>query len=616
MGKLTIFSGCGILGAILPGSKFVPEDLKNRFNSMLDSIKHRGPDGSGVYCKDNIILGHRRLSILDISNKGCQPMTRDHLTITFNGEIYNYLEIRNTLQSLGYSFTSETDTEVVLRSYQEWGAEALNKFNGMFAFAVWDEKNKHLFCAKDRLGKKPFYYYSDNHIFIFGSEIQPLLLSGYVDAKIDHESFTHQLFATSFLETDATRTLIKNVKSIAPGHYMYLYPNGDLKHTKYWDIPEQKLNIETDKKKLISTLEDLFNDSIRLRMISDVPVSAFLSGGIDSSLINLFACKQAKEVLTSITIAYSDGGSDPYSNSEDLDLFYSKAFIKHINHKINHKIIPITSSDITIETIDSIIDLASISDDDRMISIYKNYECVKNLGLKVVLNGQGADEIMCGYIGLEPFYKTVFDVQKADTEIIENMFPARTIVKPAILHPNIKNEASKVYRQVFECYKALPGNPDEKVHRFLTKTQLARILQMEDFLSMRCSVESRLPFLDYRIVEFAFGIPFHNHYHSATRTGKILLRNVASSYLPGSITNRPKQAFPSSRSQAKFDQLLSIFRINHQAILSCELIKEYFDNEMLSNAKQTLSLHELWFILVVWRLEIAIKSKININYRN
>jgi len=605
--KLNVFSGCGILGVIIRGSKVIPEEFTKRFGIMLDSIKHRGPDGFGIYCKDNILLGHRRLSILDISDKGSQPMTRDHLTITFNGEVYNYKEIRSVLKGEGYSFTSETDTEVVLRSYQKWGAKALNKFNGMFAFAIWDDKNQLLFCAKDRLGKKPFYYYSDDSIFIFGSEIQPLLLSGYVDAEINHESFTHQLFATSFLETDVTRTLIKNVRSIAPGHYMYRYPNGELKHTKYWDIPEQKINIDTDKKKLITTLEELFDDSIRLRMISDVPVSAFLSGGIDSSLINLFASNQTRETLTSITIAYSEGGSDPYSNSEDMDLSFSKAFIQHINHKINHKIISINSSDITIESIDSIIDLASISDDDRMLSIYKNYECVKNLGLKVVLNGQGADEIMCGYIGLEPFYKIIFDVQNPDNEIIKNMFPTRTIVKPHILNKNVYDLATNVYEQVYEYYRSQSGNHDEKTHRFLIKTQLSRILQMEDFLSMRSSIESRLPFLDYRIIEFAFGIPFHYHYHAESRTGKVLLRNIASAYLPDYITNRPKQAFPTSRSQDKFNQLMSIFNYNKQEILNCELIKSYFDKNKLINDKAVLSLHELWNILVIWRFETALK---------
>jgi asparagine synthetase B (glutamine-hydrolysing) len=190
------------------------------------------------------------------------------------------------------------------------------------------------------------------------------------------------------------------------------------------------------------------------------------------------------------------------------------------------------------------------------------------------------------------------------------------MVKPGILNPNIINEASGVYANVLEYYKALPGKPDEKIHRFLTKTQLTRILQMEDFLSMRCSVESRLPFLDYRIVEFAFGIPFHHHYLPETRTGKVLLRSIASSYLPDNITNRPKQAFPSSRSQEKFNQLLAIFKINRQEILSSELIKMYFDKNRLTKDELSISINELWIILVIWRLETALKCKIKISYRN
>lgn len=616
MKKSSVFSGCGILGAVIHGVNIVPEDLKKRFNVMLDSIQHRGPDGCGVYCQNNVILGHRRLSILDLSSQGHQPMTRDHLTITFNGEIYNYLEIRESLKRLGYTFFSETDTEVVLRSYQQWGADALNKFNGMFALAIWDEKDKQLFCARDRLGKKPFYYHSSAEVFIFGSEIQPLLLSGYIQPEINHEAFTHQLFATSFIETVTTRTLIKGVKSLSPGCYLYLNLKGDLRLTKYWDIPEQRSDIDPDSKKLTNALEELFDDSIRLRMISDVPVSAFLSGGIDSSLINLYASKHTSEVLTSITISYLEGGSDPYSNNEDLDLFFSREFVKHVDRKINHTVIPVASADITIETIDNIIDLASIADDDRVLSIYKNYGCVRDLGLKVVLNGQGADELMAGYIGIMPFYKTMFDVQNPASEIIENMFPARTIVKPHILNPGIASEATKVYKQVFEYYRTLKGNPDEKIHRFLTKVQLARVLQMEDFLSMRCSVESRLPFLDYRIVEFAFGIPFQHHYTPETRTGKMLLRNIASLYLPDSIANRPKQAFPSSRSQEKFNQLSGIFKTCRREILGSDLIKTYFDKRVLEKDELPVSLYELWIILVIWRLEMALKSKIKTDYQN
>ncbi len=604
------FSGCGITGLMLPGSGSISENLKNKFNCMLDSIKHRGPDGFGIYCNNNILLGHRRLSILDTSSMGSQPMTRDKYTITYNGEIYNFHDIRKILQNDGYYFTSETDTEVVLRSYQKWGVDALQQFNGMFAFAIWDNKEKRLLLARDRLGKKPLYYYSDNNVFIFASEIEPLLLSGYIKPEIDVNAFEHQLFATSFLETDLSRTLIKDIKSLSPGYYMNVNSNGSIHLNKYWDIPEQKLSGEVDSAKLQDELELLLYDSIKLRMISDVPVSAFLSGGIDSSLINCYASGQTDERLTSITISYADGGSDPFSDSADMDLEYSKEFISHFKDKINHKLVSLSNSDITIENIDDIIDLSSISDDDRLLSIIKNYESIKNSGFKVVLNGQGADEIMGGYINLKYFYETMYDSLEPEKEIINKIFPARTIAKN-ILNKEISFNASQIYNTVLDYYKNFKGTPGEKVHKFITKTQLLRILKFEDFLSMRHSVECRLPFLDYRIVEFAFSIPYNLHFIKGTRTGKSLLRSIARKYLPESIASRPKQAFPVSRSKAKYLQLENIFRQNRNEITNNELVKQYFDISKLNSEKNDISLQELWLLLVIWRWHIKLTNFLN-----
>jgi asparagine synthase (glutamine-hydrolysing) len=603
-----IFSGCGIAGIMIPGAKSIPENVKHCFNIMLDSIKHRGPDGYGLFCKNNILLGHRRLSILDISDRGNQPMTRDHLTITLNGEIYNFQEIRKILQNEGFSFTSATDTEVVIRSYQKWGYESVHKFNGMFAMSIWDDKKKCLFIARERLGIYPFYYYSDNNIFIFSSEIMPLLLSGFVNPDIDQSSFEHQLFATSFFETNLNRTLIKNVKTIPPGHYAYVNPDGELKITKYWDIPEQKTSSKTDEKNQIDILEDIFNDSVRLRMISDVPVSAFLSGGIDSSLINYFAYKQTKEQLTSITIKYSEGGRDPYSDSEDMDLAYSKDFINHFDKKIIHKIITVDSSKITVEDIDKIIDIASLSDDDRMLSILINYKWIRESGFKVVLNGQGADEIMGGYLGLKPFYNTIFDAKHPEVEIIHKMFPKNTIPGKKILNQNSINCADKVYKNVFEYYKVFSGSPADKVHRFLSKVQLVRILQLEDFLSMRNSIECRLPFLDYRIVEFAFEIPFSEHYVAESRTGKKMLREIALKYLPENIAIRPKQAFPESRTKQKFHQLLNIFISNKQEIIQNNIINHYFNISKFDFNESNITFSELWLILAIWRWNAKLKN--------
>jgi asparagine synthase (glutamine-hydrolysing) len=602
-----VFSGCGITGLMLSEAKIVPEKMKVTFKLMLDSLKHRGPDGSGVYCSDNILLGHRRLSILDISEKGNQPMTRDHLTITLNGEIYNFQDIRKILQSDGFSFTSETDTEVVLRSYQKWGAEALHHFNGMFAFAIWDNKKKQFFIARDRLGIKPFYFYSDKHIFIFASEIEPLLLSGYIKPEVNLNAFEQQLFATSFFETDFSRTLIENIKSLPPGYYMNVDFNGSIHLTKYWDLPEQKFSDEIDDAQLQDELEVLFYDSIKLRMISDVPVSAFLSGGLDSSLINYFASGQTSEKLTSITISYADGGSDPFSDSEDLDLKYSKDFITQFNENIDHKLVSLSTSDISVESIDEIIDLSSISDDDRLLSIIKNYESVKKSGFKVVLNGQGADEIMGGYIGLSFFYSNIFDARYPEKEIINNMFPALTIPGKNILNSSSYKCCKKIYENVFEYYNTFSGTPAEKIHRFFTKTELHRILKFEDFLSMRHSVECRLPFLDYRIVEFAFKVPFKMHFLPELRSGKKMFRDIALKYLPESIATRPKQAFPVSRSQKKYQQLSKVFNDNKMEIINSDLIKKYFDISKYNCCETNISLSELWELIVIWRWEEKLK---------
>jgi asparagine synthase (glutamine-hydrolysing) len=601
----TSFSGCGIAGIMLSHSNFIPDELKQAFHIMLDSLKHRGPDGSGVYYKNNVILGHRRLSILDVSEKGAQPMTRDHLTITLNGEVYNFKEIRKELQDEGYHFFSDTDTEVVLRSYQKWGANALHKFNGMFAFAIWDDNAKSLFIARDRIGKKPFYYYSNAGIFVFASEVSALIKSGLVQPEIDYSTFEHQLFATSFLEVDQKRNLIKNVKSLLPGHYMNVNLNGTVKQCKYWDLPETTNYDNVSVKNLNEKLDYLLNDSINLRLVSDVPVSAFLSGGIDSSLINYYAANQTNEKLTSITVDYNQSGKDPYSEEKDMDLLYSKQFVQHFSSKVNHEIVSITNSDITIENIDNVIDLSSLSDDDRMLSILKNYECVKNLGYKVVLNGQGADEIMCGYIGLRYFYETMFDVKQPNIEMIEKMFPGRTIAKN-ILNPELKNKSTKVYQDVYDCYYSHIGSPVEKIHRFLTKTQLSRILKFEDLLSMKHSVECRLPFLDYRVIEFAFSIPYNLHFEPETRTGKIMLREISKNKLPDSIVSRPKQAFPASYSNEKKHQLYTIISNNYNEITQCDLIQRYFNLSEIKN--NTVSLHELWLILVVWRWETKLKK--------
>jgi asparagine synthase (glutamine-hydrolysing) len=477
----------------------------------------------------------------------------------------------------------------------------------MFAFAIWDNIEKTLFIARDRIGKKPLYYFNNKHYFVFSSEIDSLLALGIISPEINFEAFEHQIFATSFIETNLERTLVKHIYSLPAGSYLTIANNKKPNITKYWEIPGQGDALTRNNKNLIDELEYLLSDSIKLRLISDVPISAFLSGGIDSSLINYYALKQTRNKLNSITINYSEGGRDIFTESEDMDLKFSCDFVNLFKESIDHKIVTLLNSDVTVKSIDDITDLSCIADDDRLLSIYKNYECVKNSGFKVVLNGQGADEIMCGYIGLKYFYETMFDIQNPQNELISKMYPARTIAK-SILNYETTQKADKYYSNIYNYYRSLSGTHNEKIHKFLINTQLARILKFEDYLSMQNSIECRAPFLDYRIIEFAFTNNLDIHCNPSSREGKVLLREIAKKRISESVGNRPKQAFPSSLSNGKFQQLLNIFNYNQNEILNCTTISNFYDLKKLNFAFTNESYHELWLILSIWRWEIKLKK--------
>ncbi|MCK4662978.1 MAG: asparagine synthase (glutamine-hydrolyzing) [Bacteroidales bacterium] len=607
----SIFSGCGFIGAFVFNAQNRENILKQiYFNKMLNSIHHRGPEGFGVWEKENIKLGHRRLSILDLSDRGKQPMTREHLTIVSNGEVYNFAEIKNILVKDGIRFTSETDTEVILRAYQKWGIEALHKFNGMFAFAIWDDKKKTLLLARDRIGIKPYYYFNDNKILIFGSEIQALMHSGYIPAEINWEAVYNQIFLSSFFEYNLTRTLVKNVFSLPPGHYMTVNPAGQTKLERYWDLPEAKFKHNKSQQELAEELVELLQNSIKYRLVSDVEVAAFLSGGMDSSIINVLAAKELKDYkLTSITVSYEGGGKDPFSDSEDKDLEYSRVIAKILKNKANHKIINIKPSEVTLELIDDIIDLASFSDDDRLLTILENYKTVKEQNFKVVLNGQGADEIMGGYIALKRFFVDgILDVQKPDIDLIKNLFSSRLIPDKSTLNKQIFKYEKGIYDNIYCYYHQLSGDLLEKSHRFLTKTLLQRILKFEDILSMKSSVECRLPFLDHRIIEWSFNIPFQKHIRVEDRMGKILLRKAAKDFLPKNLINRPKQAFPRADNQIAKNVLLKIYQENYHKIINTEIIQRIYKKEFLKINDFQISYPELWLLLVIWRWETKLNK--------
>jgi len=295
---------CGIAGYI---------DLKKKqadasvLKKMTDCIAYRGPDAEGFYVKDNVAIGHRRLSIIDVVG-GTQPMLSEdeEITLSFNGEIYNYLELKEELKSLGHTFRTNSDTEVVIKAYRTWGTECQQKFNGMWAFAIWDKAKQALFLSRDRFGEKPLHYFFNDEYLVFGSEIKSLVAFGI---KLIPRPELLQIYLT-FTYIPGPDTFYENIYKLLPGHCLVL-KDDNISINKYWDLPQVKEEeMITDKETVHQTFEALLKDAIRLRMRSDVPFGAFLSGGLDSSSVVSLMSQFSKQPISTFTIGFNDKAFD------------------------------------------------------------------------------------------------------------------------------------------------------------------------------------------------------------------------------------------------------------------------------------------------------------------
>ncbi|MFX0072312.1 MAG: asparagine synthase (glutamine-hydrolyzing), partial [Candidatus Hermodarchaeota archaeon] len=409
---------CGIIGEI--SNQKIDID---KFTRMRDTLIHRGPDDDGLYInsQQNVTLGHRRLSIIDLSPAGKQPMKNEDGTIwlTFNGEIYNFKNIKNELINRGHIFSSNTDSEVIIHGYEEWGVNIIYKLNGMFAFGIWDEKKNQLFLARDRVGIKPLYYYYNNQRFIFASEIKAIVEDKEIPRTINPEALK---FYFMFAYVPSPLSIWKNINKLSPGHYLILRNN---KYTvkKYWDVRLRKNS--DNEKEVINKIEENLKNSIRLRFISDVPVGTLLSGGIDSSIVTAIGSTIKKD-LCSYTI-----GFEPEELSE---LKYAKLVANHLD----------------IDNKDAILSAANIDDQfDKMLyyydeplgvsSIFPTFRVMDLISrdLKVALSGDGGDELFVGYAWyprylqyykfryLRPLFKFMYFITKRILRIINNSFMNR-----------------------------------------------------------------------------------------------------------------------------------------------------------------------------------------------
>ena len=600
---------CGISGIINKSNDSVNEkDIQD----INDLIIHRGPDGFGYFYGENFAFGHRRLSIVDLTELGHQPMNYiDKYTIIYNGEIYNYKEIKSDLIKNGYQFTSKTDTEIILASYDKWGKECVHKFNGMWAFAIYDKEKKIIFCSRDRFGIKPFYYMNQDRKFIFGSEIKQCL--HFCDNKVANNEVLIDFLVTSFAEHKDT-TFFKNIMKLpASSNLIYDLSTHQFIIERYYEIPQNNSLKEKTSKEKIKNYQAALEDSVKLRLRSDVRVGTCLSGGLDSSTVAAIASEnyQSKERFSAIHAQSTEQKTD--------ESHYAQSVAQHCKLDL-HTITPKTEEFI------SLIDEVVYTQEEPFVSpsIFMQYFVMKKarkIGCKVMLDGQGGDETLLGY---EKYFPLAYiDILKEHGIIsmlkaiyLSNKKNKKMSIKWILLYWfgglfgslrqrfywQRSNFIKKKYRQKnFEYLRELSKlyyNSFELQKHEMARTNLPILLRYEDKNSMRNSIETRLPYIDYRVVETALNLSCQLKIKDGWT--KYILRMVGQNYLPKSVIwrknklgfNAPDKTWLSSHS----DQI-------KQTILKSNLIQNLSDMPVLLKKYNSLPLLNIWRLYSIAKWE-------------
>lgn len=562
---------CGISGIFhFDPSRVADQSLLKK---MTDTLSHRGPDGEGYYCKNNIGLGHRRLTIIDLST-GDQPKFNEDksIALVFNGEIYNYVELKDELRKLGCNFHTSSDTEVIIRAYETWGIDCQNKFNGMWAFALWDEKKKWLFISRDRIGEKPLFYATHDNTFLFGSEIKSILAYGC--PKVPNLELTELYLSLGYIP--APHTFYKNISKLQAGHYLIVSQNSvqtgrtPLEEKKYWDMPEiDEENMITDKGLVHETFEALLKDSVRIRMRSDVPFGAFLSGGLDSAGIVALMSEISKEPVKTFTI----GSQEKMFDERKLAAQVAEKFrTEHSEYMIEQD-----GFDAAIQKVMYHFD--EPFGDSSALPTGKVSEIAAQK-VKMVLTGDGGDEVLSGYNSnrMEKFAEqyhrvpsfirgsmpglvnSAAHVFKGDNryklkqiskalEFSNKTFLDRLMAKswcsPRLINELIPRSSNQVKLSDFLSgfFSKYPvKHPFYQLMLFQFKILLPDdFLAKVDRMSMAASLETRVPFLDHRLVEFMAKV--HRDVKMEGYERKSVLRNTIGKRLPPALLRAPKRGF-------------------------------------------------------------------------
>lgn len=565
---------CGIAG-LLDFENTNPSNNPNPgriLKLMLDSIRHRGPDDRGeeFIVSDNgptLHLGHQRFSIIDLSPGGHQPMANEDqsLWISTNSEIYNFKDLREELSDK-FRFNSQSDTEVLLKSYEHWGLACLKKLRGMFAFAIWDSKIQSLILARDRLGIKPLYYFSIEDLFLFASEVRAILASGLSGSEINPSGLYHYL---SFGHLKSPTALIGNIQELQPGHYLVVDRHGNIEKKRYWH-PLDSGNSPNQDEDPNGSINELMKDAVKYRQVSDVPIGVFLSGGIDSSAIVSLMANTSKEPITTLTIGFKEKEFDESEYSEEISRLFST----------KHQLLTLDEE----QLLESLPDAINCMDQPTMdgINTYLISRTAQESGLKVVLSGLGGDELFGGY----PSFHLVPQLQrrrkllnyfprfltKLGSDLLKSSLPINQsnklqhwlegklsganeyfLVRALYCEDHVldlfadsdvaEKETLNNYELTKKLLDARKINGDFSLISYLETTHYLQnmLLRDTDMMSMSHPVEVRVPFMDHKLVEYMFSLP--EKHKKLTATPKSLLVDSLKPPLPKSIVQRKKMGF-------------------------------------------------------------------------
>lgn len=532
---------CGICGEIYWNGN---QASKINISPMLKAMERRGPDDEGIWLDEHVGLGHRRLAIIDLSKAGHQPMIDGGITLVFNGCIYNYESLKSELEELGQTFQSHSDTEVIVKAYRQWGMDCVSRFEGMFAFAIWDDEQHQLLIARDRMGIKPIYYAPIEGGVRFASNTQALLDTTGIDTDIDPIGLHHQL--TLHAVIPAPNTILKGIKKLEPGHWLIINPDGQMYKKRFWHLEAKrpvKLNglpAPKNEKEWIDAVHQSLKEAVYKRLTaSDVPVGVLLSGGLDSSLVVALLAEAGVKNIKTFSIGFEDAPEEKGNEFEFSDLMVER-------YQTDHKKYLISNEDVLPRLHEAVEAMSEPMVGQDAIAFYLLSEQVSQ-DVKVVMSGQGADEVFGGYFWYSKMAEAGKNINLKDPKQAVDAFAPYYFDRSheewlSVINPKYHiHDVTSDY--VGDCLTDEGADTFlDQVLRFDVTTLIVDDpVKRVDNMTMAWGLEARVPFLDHSLVEIAMAAPDSL---KLKHDGKYILKEIGRGIVPDEIIDRPKVAFP------------------------------------------------------------------------